>query len=188
MAEAKKAEESESMEEILQSIKKIMDDNTGEKPAAAAEPDVYNLTNVVKDDGTMEEISPTPKAPPTPANAEEVTKSIDSVFSKDAKEAPAAATAAAPPARSADMAEGLMSEYAASAAAKAFQTIADTSQKDYSIPSIPSPQFRGGKTVEDLVIESLKPMLKEWLDKNLPTIVQKIVEKEVKRIVNLHLG
>ena len=39
-----------------------------------------------------------------------------------------------------------------------------------------------GDRIGDLVTEALKPMLKEWLDKNLKTIVERAVTKEVKRI------
>ena len=39
-------------------------------------------------------------------------------------------------------------------------------------------------TIEGLVREMLRPMLKEWLDENLPGIVDKHVEAEVKRIAS----
>lgn len=39
-----------------------------------------------------------------------------------------------------------------------------------------------GDRIGDLVQEALRPMLKEWLDKNLKTIVERAVTKEVKRI------
>jgi hypothetical protein len=37
-----------------------------------------------------------------------------------------------------------------------------------------------GRPVEDLVMELLRPMLRDWLDRNLPTIVERIVEREVR--------
>ncbi|KIE05957.1 hypothetical protein NF27_CG01370 [Candidatus Jidaibacter acanthamoeba] len=43
--------------------------------------------------------------------------------------------------------------------------------------------FRSGTTLEDLVIELLKPELSEWLNRNLPNIVKSIVEKEVKKLI-----
>jgi cell pole-organizing protein PopZ len=43
--------------------------------------------------------------------------------------------------------------------------------------------FRSGSTLEDLVKESLRPMLKEWLNSNLPGIVEEIVEREIRRII-----
>ena len=39
-----------------------------------------------------------------------------------------------------------------------------------------------GDRIGDLVTEALKPMLKDWLDTNLQTIVERAVTKEVKRI------
>ena len=39
-----------------------------------------------------------------------------------------------------------------------------------------------GKTVEALVAEMLRPMLKEWLDENLPALVEEMVAKEIRRI------
>lgn len=37
--------------------------------------------------------------------------------------------------------------------------------------------------LEDIVKESIKPYLADWLDKNLSTIVKEIVTKEIKRII-----
>jgi cell pole-organizing protein PopZ len=41
-----------------------------------------------------------------------------------------------------------------------------------------------GPRIGDLVQEALKPMLKEWLDENLKSIVERAVQKEVKRIAS----
>lgn len=38
------------------------------------------------------------------------------------------------------------------------------------------------RTVEDLVKEILRPMLKDWLDANLPTIVEDLVRAEIERV------
>ena len=38
-------------------------------------------------------------------------------------------------------------------------------------------------TVEHIVTEAVKPYLADWLNKNLPSIVQKVVEKEIKKII-----
>jgi cell pole-organizing protein PopZ len=39
-----------------------------------------------------------------------------------------------------------------------------------------------GGTLDDVVRELLKPMLKDWLDANLPAIVESEVAKEIERI------
>ncbi|MGQ3675793.1 DUF2497 domain-containing protein [Xanthobacter sp. TB0139] len=38
------------------------------------------------------------------------------------------------------------------------------------------------RTVEDLVKEILRPMLKEWLDQNLAGIVERLVRAEIERV------
>lgn len=42
----------------------------------------------------------------------------------------------------------------------------------------------GGLTLDVLVAELIKPYLKEWLDKNLPAIVDEAVQKEIARLVD----
>ena len=39
-------------------------------------------------------------------------------------------------------------------------------------------------TLEMLIREMLKPFLKEWLDANLPQVVERIVKKEIERVVD----
>lgn len=39
-----------------------------------------------------------------------------------------------------------------------------------------------GQTVEDLIRELLRPMLKGWLDENLPGVVEKLVQREIERV------
>ncbi|MGF1474331.1 MAG: DUF2497 domain-containing protein [Geminicoccaceae bacterium] len=40
-----------------------------------------------------------------------------------------------------------------------------------------------GLTIEQMVSEMMRPMLKEWLDNNLPSMVEKIVEREIRKLV-----
>ncbi len=41
---------------------------------------------------------------------------------------------------------------------------------------------QNARTLEDLVVEMLQPMLREWLDDNLPTLVERLVQEEIKRV------
>jgi cell pole-organizing protein PopZ len=50
-------------------------------------------------------------------------------------------------------------------------------------PGLPAP----GRTLEDLTREMLAPLLKTWLDDNLPRIVQARVDEEVERIARGHV-
>ena len=42
----------------------------------------------------------------------------------------------------------------------------------------------GGLTIEELVREILRPMLKDWLDENLPYMIERIVKQEIEKMVN----
>jgi cell pole-organizing protein PopZ len=44
--------------------------------------------------------------------------------------------------------------------------------------------FRSGLTLEDLVLEALRPMLREWVDTNMPPMVERMVAKEIQKIRN----
>lgn len=42
----------------------------------------------------------------------------------------------------------------------------------------------GGLTLEDLTREILKSLIKDWLDQNLPYMIERIVKKEIEKMVN----
>jgi hypothetical protein len=42
--------------------------------------------------------------------------------------------------------------------------------------------IQNARTLEDLVREMLRPMLKSWLDDNLPGMVERIVKAEIERV------
>jgi len=67
--------------------------------------------------------------------------------------------------------EVLVGPPAAQSASSAFGQLART----VSMPA-------EGRVLEDVVRELLRPMLKEWLDRNLPDIVEQAVQAEVERI------
>lgn len=178
---------SESMEDILQSIKRIIEDDTGaEKKETAGE--VLDLTQAIGEDGAVAMLppAPPPATEPKPSSLPGVTPEPELPPVVEPEFTVPLPTPAMPVLKPVIMEDGLVSDQTAEAAAAALKTISDSAQKDYSIPRIPSPVLRGGNTVEDLLLEALRPMLKTWLDENLPLIVHKIVEKEVKRIVAFH--
>jgi uncharacterized protein len=79
---------------------------------------------------------------------------------------PSEASAAGQGARS----DGLLSPATTAVLDAAFNTLAQTAQP------------RRGRTVEELVSELMRPMLKTWLDENLPSIVERLVRAEIERI------
>lgn len=44
------------------------------------------------------------------------------------------------------------------------------------------PLTAGGVTVEAMIREMLRPMLKDWLEENLPSMVERIVAQEIERV------
>ena len=68
--------------------------------------------------------------------------------------------------------EAMLDENAATAASNAFANLSD------KVKVSDGP----GRSLEDIVTEMLKPMIKEWLDANLPAIVEEKVEEEVQRV------
>ena len=70
---------------------------------------------------------------------------------------------------------------AASAFARLNQAVQDSVPQPAAHEPGPSVDANG-KTIEDLVKEMLRPMLKEWLDRNLPPMVERFVEREIVRL------
>lgn len=184
------AEEDLSMEDILQSIRKIIaeDDSEGKKAVPtenaktngskteAAGSDILELTEMVKDDGSVVNVK---AEAAKPAAGGDILNKIDEALAPaKAAEKPAAPVAPAAPAAK----DSLLSEGAASAAASAFKRLQTAEPEVAPLVTTPAPPFRDGTTVEDLVAEMLRPMMKDWLDRNLPPIVERIVEREVKKL------
>lgn len=49
---------------------------------------------------------------------------------------------------------------------------------------IVKPDVAGSDTLEGMVRDMLRPMLREWLDANLPRMVEEMVQREITRITN----
>ena len=54
-------------------------------------------------------------------------------------------------------------------------------ENEASVAAIPA---GGDLSVNALVQATIRPMLKEWLDANLPSVVERLVAKEIKRITS----
>ncbi len=177
-----------TMEEILASIRRIISED--DAPAGDAPADAAAAEEAPEAAAPEPEFEAEPEAafdpPPEPepvAEAEEevleLTERVDSVGDIDVFEAPPEPPEAsfepepAPPAPLADVGpeENLVSHAAASVAASAFGQLS---------AAVAMP--RDGQTLDGVVRELLRPLLKEWLDAHLPSIVQSAVAEEVERI------
>lgn len=162
-----------SMEEILASIRRIISEED-EAPAAPAP--VLDLTQdaiappALDDDIVFENAEPSPAPEPAEMAFEEEPPAPAPAY-EAVPQRPVAMAAPAPAAP----AEPIISAPTAAAAAGALHRLAGTLR----IADTP------GQTIEGVVRELLKPMLKEWLDQNLPGIVEARVEAELERIARL---
>jgi cell pole-organizing protein PopZ len=77
-------------------------------------------------------------------------------------------------------ADGLVSEDAAAASQKALAALSAVREKTETVPV-------GDGPLEAVVREMLKPMLKDWLDANLPEIIEQLVAREIARITGKNL-
>jgi cell pole-organizing protein PopZ len=75
----------------------------------------------------------------------------------------------------------LVSPPTASKAAESFASLASAAA---AATTRHLPVGDGSRTLEDLVKEALRPLLKEWLDANLSGIVERAVEREVARLAS----
>jgi len=75
-----------------------------------------------------------------------------------------------PPPQPQPQPQQMLSRSTVSAVESAFNTLANTVLSN------------NARTLEDLVREMLRPMLKSWLDDNLPGLVERIVKAEIERV------
>ena len=48
-----------------------------------------------------------------------------------------------------------------------------------------TPVYRGGPTLEDMVREEIRPLVKSWLDEHLPAMVERMVRAEIARVTGV---
>ena len=90
--------------------------------------------------------------------------------SREPPPAPAALPSRAPAMTQAMTHDDLMSPTATAAVSAAFGSLATTILSE------------NARTLEDLVQEMMRPMLKDWLDENLPGLVERMVRAEIERV------
>jgi cell pole-organizing protein PopZ len=74
--------------------------------------------------------------------------------------------------------QGLVAPEAAAAAASSVGSLVRTIAAERTVQV-----HSGGPTIEDIVRQELRPLLKEWLSANLPPLVERLVRAEIERVV-----
>jgi uncharacterized protein len=131
-------------------------------PQPEPEADVFELT----DDMAVAE--PAPASPPAKPAFQKVEPDDDVEFAESAR------ASHRPPAFEPSPFDSppqqMLSRSTVSAVESAFNSLANTVLSN------------NARTLEDLVKEMLRPMLKSWLDDNLPGLVERIVKAEIERV------
>jgi hypothetical protein len=140
-----------------------LDDVTSEPEIrpSAPEPEVFELTDEMA-------VPEAPQAPFSKIEPEE-----DLVFTENVAKAALRQPAFEPPPlveSPAPASQPMLSRSTVSAVESAFNSLAHTVLSN------------NARTLEDLVKEMLRPMLKSWLDDNLPGLVERIVKAEIERV------
>jgi cell pole-organizing protein PopZ len=174
------------MEDILASIRRILSEDEGGAAAAPATAPAAAMTPAAADEEVLTldtsmlrsqtPDDPTPEsAPPNPVLADAQEHSPPDGEGP----APIDASGASPEPLAADMPPiGLVAPEAAAAAAASVGSLLRVIASDRAL------QVRtGGPTIEDIVRQTLRPLLKDWLDANLPGLVERLVRAEIERVV-----
>ena len=211
MTQAAKSQEP-SMEEILASIRRIIADDDASKsapakpalaaaaPAPAAHPAPPPPREPAPPEPSPMDAAPAAEPEPAaempiedqPADILDLTESMampepapqsrtidggfDVSYQEPAEKPTPPPAASEPPAFVSEERGRLMSNVARAAVDSAFNTLAQTVL------------VQNARTLEDLVREMLRPMLKGWLDDNLPGMVERMVRNEIERVSRGRMG
>jgi cell pole-organizing protein PopZ len=196
------------MEEILASIRKIISEDSNEAapqaqpsqpaaPAVVAEADVLELTHEFREEPTPAQAV---AAPPQPAPAPEPVRPADDIVFQTVEEAPVGVVAQSP----AHSSDELVSDKARSAIDDALSGL-DIGPQEQAAAAEPVAPV-DGRSVEaafdrairetfdlvlrswlhdqaDVIVERMKPAIREWMEDNLPAMLKSAVEAEVARAV-----
>jgi cell pole-organizing protein PopZ len=154
-----------SMEDILASIRRILDDET---PAGAtretAGEDVLDLTETMLAPEDAPAKAPPSASPPVAA-------------------APPPPRVAEPPPAAPVAESALIGAAAAGAAGASLAALRAATGAAAAIPTRPETLVGyANLTLEQMVREEIRPLLRSWLDENLPPLVERLVKAELDRI------
>ena len=193
--------EEPTMEEILSSIRRIIsDDDEPVAEAAEADPElddddddeeILELTEILAEEEPVDEtdiddllspddIDDLEFAQPEP-EPEQVEEELDMEMAMAMEQEPEAAAEPEPAPVVEEFAMD-MPDLAISDSLISEQVGDQVNQNFHLLANTLLAQNGAGQTVESMVMALMRPMLKSWLDENLPVMVEKIVREEIERV------
>ncbi len=176
----------QGIDQILNDIKEVITNTT-----PTANDEVLELTEVIQEVKAANESKPTPEpqspkleTPLTPQPSNDILATIDNAIANQVSQplpTPAFQGLAQAPQKPANTGniETLLDEAVAATSRQTLKNFMKMTEKN----EIETLKLRSGGTVEDIVIELIKPQISEWLNKHLPALVTTVVEKEIKKLV-----
>lgn len=150
-----------SMEDILSSIKRIIAEEGDDRPVRPRRTPMRAVPSAADDEEESDEVlelsDPMPPPEARAASAPAPASAAQSAAASPADEAPAT----------------IVSKATAQATRGALENLSRLVVK---------PEASGDGTLEGLVREMLRPMLRDWLDANLPGMVETLVAREIAKI------
>ena len=188
------------MEDILASIRRILNEDEAAATAPAGSTDSATEPQAAQGSGAINHEHPSGPLPQTPSRptaggfggADDGVLVLDEAMLVTAPQPAAPAltagteqtpalpdtSAPAPTAPATEPHAGLLAPESAAAAALSVESLMRTLTKERG-----TQVYRGGPTIEDLVREEIRPLLKGWLDQHLPPLVERLVRQEIERVV-----
>jgi len=155
-----------SMEEILASIRRIIsedEEDPTDQASGVTKPTLVQKTEKTAD--SAESPFAAKKTPPAGAEEDGAEPHLETEDVEMIKKNVAAVM-------DNNVDEAILDKSSADAASQAFANLSQSVRVSDG----------DGRTLESIVIDMLKPMVKDWLDANLPAIVEDKVEEEVQRV------
>jgi len=165
---SERGSEEPSMEEILASIRRIISEDAGApgayggSPAEERKDEVLELTDVLQEDGSVKRLENEPPGAAADAAPDE---------------------AAVPAASAAAHEGGLISAAATASSTRALSELASAVAREEVSQGVDVPLGTSSHTLAEIVTELLRPMMREWLDQNLPGLIERLVRKEIEKLV-----
>jgi uncharacterized protein len=190
-----------SMEEILASIRRIIsEDSDPKRPSGSGgrEAEVLDLTEMLTADGSVVSlasrrpgIATSGESQPTPESVKPEPAKPDAVKPDTVKQdlrRPGGSSAVVhlsekehdPIMSEAEARASMISDTTLEASATSLGRLARAVRREAALRAFSGEEDR---RIEDLVRESLTPMLRDWVDRHLPEMVDRIVREEIDKMV-----